>query len=98
MSEQAELDRPAARGPLTRGLGAGKRIVDGLTKHAGAMDFPSLSLVAVNGSQGFWEKQGFAVEERMRRTLRTLAGVLVLVMAFGQAQALAQAPAAWRAR
>lgn len=50
--------------PLTRGLGAAKKIVDGLTKHAGAMGFATMSLVAVNNSRPFWEKQGFAVEER----------------------------------
>lgn len=50
--------------PLTRGLGAAGRIVDALTKHARAMDYPSMSLVAVNNSLPFWEKQGFAVEDR----------------------------------
>lgn len=50
--------------PLTRGLGAAGQIVAALTKHAGAMGFPTLSLVAVNGSVPFWEKQGFAVEDR----------------------------------
>jgi len=50
--------------PLTRGLGAARQIVVALTKHARAMAYPSMSLVAVNGSVPFWEKQGFAVEER----------------------------------
>jgi ribosomal protein S18 acetylase RimI-like enzyme len=45
--------------PLTRGLGAAGKIVDGLTKHADAMGYQSLSLVAVNNSVAFWEKQGF---------------------------------------
>lgn len=54
--------------PLTRGVGAAGKIVDGLTKHAVAMGFPTMSLVAVNGSIPFWEKQGFAVEDRPELT------------------------------
>jgi Acetyltransferase (GNAT) family. len=50
--------------PLTRGIGAAGQIVAALTKHAGAMAFPTMSLVAVNRSQPFWTRQGFAVEER----------------------------------
>ncbi len=50
--------------PLTRGLGAARQIVNALTKHARAMGYGTMSLVAVNGSLPFWEKQGFAVEER----------------------------------
>lgn len=49
---------------LTRGVGAAGKIVAALTKHAGAMGFASMSLVAVNNSQSFWTRQGFAVEER----------------------------------
>ena len=50
--------------PLTRGVGAAGQIVAALTKHAQAMDFPTMSLVAVNGSVPFWEKQGFVTEDR----------------------------------
>src|SRR5690606_4138770 len=50
--------------PLTRGLGAAGQIVEALTKHAKAMGFASMSLVAVNGSLAFWEHQGFAVSDR----------------------------------
>lgn len=50
--------------PLTRGLGAAGQIVAALTKHAEVMGFPTMSLVAVNGSVTFWERQGFAVEDR----------------------------------
>lgn len=50
--------------PLTRGLGAAGKIVAGLTKHAEAMGYATMSLVAVNGSIPFWQKQGFQVEER----------------------------------
>ena len=50
--------------PLARGVGAAGNIVSALTKHAVAMGFPTMSLVAVNGSRPFWEKQGFVVEDR----------------------------------
>jgi ribosomal protein S18 acetylase RimI-like enzyme len=50
--------------PLTRGLGSAKQIMAALTKHAGAMGYPTMSLVAVNKSRPFWEKQGFVAEER----------------------------------
>jgi ribosomal protein S18 acetylase RimI-like enzyme len=49
--------------PLTRRLGAASHIVDALSKHAQAQGFATIHLVAVNGSQGFWEKHGFAVDE-----------------------------------
>lgn len=50
--------------PLTRGVGAAGKIVDSLTKHALAMSYPTMSLVAVNGSVPFWEKQGFVAQDR----------------------------------
>ncbi|MCP8883046.1 GNAT family N-acetyltransferase [Devosia sp. XJ19-1] len=50
--------------PLTRGVGAAGQIMAALTKHARVMGFPTMSLVAVNGSVAFWEKQGFVREER----------------------------------
>jgi GNAT superfamily N-acetyltransferase len=50
--------------PLTRGLGAAGQIVAALTKHAKVMGFASMSLVAVNGSLGFWERQGFSVSDQ----------------------------------
>ncbi|MGV3574343.1 MAG: GNAT family N-acetyltransferase [Devosia sp.] len=49
--------------PVTRGVGAAGQIVAALTKHAEAMGFPTMSLVAVNGSVPFWEKQGFFAED-----------------------------------
>jgi ribosomal protein S18 acetylase RimI-like enzyme len=49
--------------PVTRKVGAASQIVGTLTKLASARGFPTMSLVAVNGSQAFWEKQGFAVTE-----------------------------------
>jgi ribosomal protein S18 acetylase RimI-like enzyme len=50
--------------PLARGVGAAGKIVSALTKHAVAMGYATMSLVAVNNSLAFWEKQGFVVEER----------------------------------
>ncbi|CAN7462638.1 GNAT family N-acetyltransferase [Devosia sp. LjRoot3] len=50
--------------PVTRGVGAAGQIVAALTKHAQAMGFPTMSLVAVNGSVPFWERQGFVTEDR----------------------------------
>ncbi|KQN78099.1 GNAT family N-acetyltransferase [Devosia sp. Leaf64] len=50
--------------PLARGIGAAGQIVAALTKHAEAMGFASIGLVAVNGSVPFWEKQGFVTEDR----------------------------------
>ncbi len=50
--------------PLARGVGAAGKIVAALSKHAVAMGYPTISLVAVNNSLAFWEKQGFVVEDR----------------------------------
>jgi len=49
--------------PVARRIGAASFIVSALSKHAAAHGFPNMSLVAVNGSQGFWEKHGFAVAD-----------------------------------
>jgi GNAT superfamily N-acetyltransferase len=49
--------------PRARGTGAAGRIVADLVAHARAEGFASMSLVAVNASQAFWERQGFAVKE-----------------------------------
>jgi len=46
--------------PQVRGLGAAVEIVARLAVQARAESLPSLSLIAVNGSAGFWERQGFA--------------------------------------
>ncbi len=48
--------------PVTRRIGAASFIVEALVKHAAAQGFASMHLVAVNGSRGFWERHGFAVE------------------------------------
>lgn len=49
--------------PLARRIGAAADIVSALSKHAGAGGFKTMSLVAVNGSEGFWRRQGFAPVE-----------------------------------
>jgi len=50
--------------PLARRIGAARFILEALSKHAAAQGFATMSLVAVNDSQGFWEKHGFAAVER----------------------------------
>lgn len=45
--------------PVARRVGAASFIVNALTKHARAHGFPTMSLVAVNSSQGFWERHEF---------------------------------------
>ena len=49
--------------PVARRIGAASQIVSALTKHAVARGLPTMTLVAVNGSRGFWEKHGFAVRD-----------------------------------
>ena len=61
--------------PVARRIGAASEILDALVKHAQARGFATMSLVAVNGSQGFWERHGFAVKNRpeMKTKLRSYA-------------------------
>ncbi len=47
--------------PRARGTGAAAMIVGDILRHARAAGFPSVSLVAVNGSLPFWYKHGFRV-------------------------------------
>lgn len=49
--------------PVARRVGAASHIVSALIKHASAKGYPSMSLVAVNGSRGFWKRHGFAVQD-----------------------------------
>lgn len=49
--------------PVARRLGTASQIVQALIKHATARGFPTIRLIAVNNSQSFWEKHGFAVED-----------------------------------
>jgi len=47
--------------PIARGKHAAGRLIGALIFLAKEFGFPSMSLVAVNGSRFFWEKQGFCV-------------------------------------
>jgi ribosomal protein S18 acetylase RimI-like enzyme len=49
--------------PVARRIGAATFITNALAKHARAHGFPTMSLVAVNGSQGFWDRHEFAVAD-----------------------------------
>lgn len=49
--------------PVARRIGAAGKIVSALVKHAAAQGYPTLTLVAVNGSVPYWEKHGFVVTE-----------------------------------
>ena len=49
--------------PEARGTGAGTRMVVDLVAHARRAGFETMSLVAVNASQGFWERQGFVARD-----------------------------------
>jgi ribosomal protein S18 acetylase RimI-like enzyme len=46
--------------PETRGQGAGSAVVEILMEGARRAGCPEISLVAVNGSTGFWTRHGFA--------------------------------------
>ncbi|MBB5051383.1 SAM-dependent methyltransferase [Afipia massiliensis] len=48
-----------ALAPEAQGTGAGADIVALLADHASASGLSSMSLIAVNGSAGFWQRQGF---------------------------------------
>lgn len=45
--------------PAARGSGAGRAIVASLVRVAAQAGLPCLSLVAIDGSSGFWRRQGF---------------------------------------
>lgn len=64
-----------------RGKGLAGAIVDHLARHAATAGFNNLSLVAVNGSQGFWEKCGFrtAMTDALRTKLATYGSDALLM-------------------
>ncbi|MDP2800953.1 MAG: GNAT family N-acetyltransferase [Phreatobacter sp.] len=49
--------------PAVRGAGHATDIVAALASHAATAGFAAMSLVAVNGSMGFWQRHGFASED-----------------------------------
>jgi hypothetical protein len=59
--------------PEVRGSGASVQVVEALAGQARNEDLPSLSLIAVNGSAGFWQRQGFAavVDDTLAEKLRS---------------------------
>jgi GNAT superfamily N-acetyltransferase len=59
--------------PVARRIGAAGFITEALAKHARAHGFATMSLVAVNGSQPFWEKHQFAVADRPDLTQKLLS-------------------------
>jgi GNAT superfamily N-acetyltransferase len=48
--------------PVARRIGAASFIANALARHATARGFATVSLVAVNGSEGFWAKRGFLAQ------------------------------------
>lgn len=68
-----------------RGTGAAAMIVGDLLRHARLAGFPSVSLVAVNGSLPFWYKHGFraVVMPELAETLASYeAGAKLMVRRF----------------
>jgi len=49
--------------PVARRMGAGQFIAEVLARHAVARGLATMSLVAVNGSEGFWARQGFVTAD-----------------------------------
>ena len=68
--------------PVARRIGAASKIVEALIKHAIARGFPTMTLIAVNGSQSFWERHGFSVNDdpRFAAGLRSYADDAVLMI------------------
>jgi GNAT superfamily N-acetyltransferase len=64
-----------AIGSDARGRGCGAHTIERLAGIAAKLDLPSLSLVAVNGSQMFWRKHGFVP--------RAMPGMATKLMSYG---------------
>lgn len=45
--------------PKARSGGQASRVIAKMIAQASELHFPTMALVAVNGTQGFWQKQGF---------------------------------------
>jgi GNAT superfamily N-acetyltransferase len=75
--------------PRVWGIGAAAAAIERLTAHAASRGFPSLSLIAVNGSAGFWGRHGFRVVENpdLDAKLRSYdAGARFMIRAIAQTQ------------
>ncbi len=55
--------------PGHRGSGAGQRLIEQAFAHAQALGLEGLALVAVQGSQPYWARQGFQAREVAHATL-----------------------------
>jgi N-acetylglutamate synthase-like GNAT family acetyltransferase len=64
-----------ALAPEVRGTGAAAEIVGWLAAHALASWLSNMTLIAVNGSSGFWQRQGFDVTHNpsLRPSCRAMA-------------------------
>lgn len=49
--------------PAARGQGAAQAVVAALADHGARAGFPAMAIVAIAGTQTFWEKQGFRAVE-----------------------------------
>lgn len=49
--------------PVARRIGAASKIVAALEKHARSEGYPTMTLVAVNGSMPFWQRHGFEIAD-----------------------------------
>lgn len=56
--------------PQTRGSGAARAVVQTLAEHALGSGMVNMSLVAVNASTGFWERNGFVVHQEPALTAK----------------------------
>jgi len=59
--------------PAARNSGAAAAMVETLAAHAAELDLPNMTLVAVNNSVHFWQRQGFGVlvDPELERQLRS---------------------------
>jgi ribosomal protein S18 acetylase RimI-like enzyme len=65
--------------PGTRGSGAGAKVSALLFEQARLAGYRTVALVSVNGSQGFWERQGFSarMDDALARKLESYGGQAV---------------------
>ena len=61
--------------PDRRGTGKAAELVTRLVAHAASLDLVALSLIAVGGSQPFWQRQGFAIESAPSVNLASYVGL-----------------------
>lgn len=70
--------------PMHRGGGAGQRLIAQALSRAQALGLEGLALVAVQGSQPYWARQGFHEEpvshDALREALRTFGDDAVFMM------------------